>query len=124
MNKIFYIIKILLLSLLFICIFFYSNYQYTYAMDSSQIIGMDGYGTQEFPYLIDSIDDINYLRDTINSGDNLIGVWFALTDDLDFGGLEIEPLSDYTNGMTFGGGFDGRGHTISNFSIDTEHASF
>ena len=89
-------------------------------------IELNGNGTRENPYLVGSVDDLNHMRNVINSGDSLAGKWFALTDDINFEGQTIEPLADQNQGRTFQGGFDGKGHTISNFVIeeDTEGGSF
>lgn len=97
-----------------------------YAVESYVEIEMDGQGTERYPYLISDVEDLDNLRDVINSGNDLIGKWFALTNDIDVGGVNIEPLVDQTKGMTFHGGFDGRGFKISNFIIDggREGASF
>lgn len=91
------------------------------AMDKTEVqIEMDGYGTEEYPYLITCTDDLENIRDVLNSENSLQGKWFALVNDLDFKGERIEPLADQTSGESFWGGFDGRGHTISNFVIQTD----
>ena len=97
-----------------------------YAAADTVAIEMDGHGTQQYPYLVDSAEDLDNIRAAINSGDTLVGKWFALVDDLDLGGASFEPLADQTTGESFQGGFDGRGHTISGFVVDagTADASF
>ena len=67
-------------------------------------IELEGHGTREHPYLVSSPEDIDHIREVINSGNQLPGIWFALTDDIDFEGKTIEPLADQTKGMTFQGG--------------------
>lgn len=96
------------------------------AEKSEPQIKMDGYGSQEYPYLVTCIEDLENIRDVLYSGNSLQGKWFALTTDLDFEGKQIKPLADWGSGQSFWGGFDGRGHTISNFIIqtDTSPASF
>lgn len=124
-NKIYKDIKSLLIAactLLFVSC--WGNID-VYAAQSGEI-ELNGNGTRENPYLVSSVDDLNHMRNVINSGDSLVGKWFALTDDIDFEGQTIEPLVDQGQGRTFQGGFDGKGHTISNFVIeeDTESGSF
>ena len=89
-------------------------------------IELSGYGTQEYPYLVTDREDLDNLRDVINSGDSLVGKWVALTNDLDLEGAYIAPIADQAQGMFFQGGFDGRGHKIYNFTMDSgaEPASF
>ncbi len=98
-----------------------------YAAEEGKVkIELDGYGTREYPYLISSPEDIDNIREVVDSGNHLEGMWFTLVCDIDFQGEMIEPLADQTKGRAFQGGIDGKGHTISNFVIDegTEGASF
>ena len=110
-----------------ISIFFPMNYVYAADKTANEVtIEMDGYGSQEYPFLITNTEDLDNLREVVNSGNSLQGLWFALINDIDFQGEYIEPLSDQTSGKVFWGGFDGRGHKIYNFKMksDTESMSF
>lgn len=111
--------KILLTMLTLLFGIFFPPELMVYAGESNNVqIEMDGYGTHEYPYLISNEEDLNNLRDVIESGDSLVGVWFALTEDIDLQGESIEPLANQEEGLTFQGGFDGRGHKISNYVIN------
>lgn len=119
--------KILLTMLILVFGIFFLPESMVYASESNNVeIEMDGYGTHEYPYLISNEEDLNNLRDVIESGNSLVGVWFALTEDIDLQGETIEPLVNQEKGLTFQGGFDGRGHKISNYVINRkdEKASF
>lgn len=115
---------------LFISCFMISYFTFSlkvHAKEKSELkIEMTGYGSQTNPYLISESKDIDNLREVINSGDPLVGKWFALTNDIDLNGERIEPISDIKAGMYFQGGFNGRGYKIHNFNMDTgdEAASF
>lgn len=116
----------ILLCLVTLMIFFLAGGMRVYAAVGTVSIEMEGYGTQRYPYLVNSAEDLDNIRAAVNSGDTLAGKWFALVDDLDLGGAGFEPLADQTSGKSFQGGFDGRGHTISGFVVDagTADASF
>ncbi len=107
------------------------------------------YGTEDHPYLIQTIEDLVKLSNKVNSGTTYEGEYFLLTNDLDF-----KDASDYEdanrtdfkdiNGIngnealikelttgsgfkpignasqTFQGNFDGGNHTISNLYIKNE----
>ncbi len=56
-------------------------------------------GTEQFPYLIESIEDLVRLSNEVNDGDNKAGMTYVLTKDLDF----QDPTSyEDDNGTTFG----------------------
>lgn len=111
--------KILVTMLILVFSVFFLPELMVYAGESNHVeIEMDGYGTHEYPYLISNEENLNNLRDVIESGNSLAGVWFALTEDIDLQGEVIEPLVNQEEGLTFQGGFDGRGHKISNYVIN------
>ena len=99
----------------------------TYAEENKIEIELNGYGSQEFPYLISNIKDLDNIKKVVTSGNALDNQYFALINDIDYNGEKIEPLSNSVSGMTFNGIFDGRGYKIKNFIIDeegSENASF
>ena len=74
-----------------------------------------GAGTQSDPYVIADKDDlIAFNAYAGNAIDGHAGEYFALTADIDLGGMEWTPAA--VSGQ-FCGLFDGNGHTVSNFSI-------
>jgi hypothetical protein len=74
----------------------------------------DGSGTQASPYLIKTTDDLVTLA-TNSQFDTYNGKFFRLENDLDMNGIEIGTIG--CNGASFGGTFDGNGHTIRNLTI-------
>ena len=91
-------------------IIFYPNFKFNFNME------LAGSGTEEDPYLINSIEDWNLYQ-------NLADIYFAsgvytkLTTDLDFEGLAI-----FVNEQaSLKGTFDGDGHKIRNFTIGKKY---
>ncbi|MBR6438738.1 MAG: InlB B-repeat-containing protein [Bacteroidales bacterium] len=87
-----------------------------------------GAGTQQNPYQIKSIADMNTLATNVNSGTNYSGTYFLLTTDLTYTYTYAWNSTDYyasennftaigAYGNSFKGHFDGGGHTISGIRI-------
>lgn len=89
-----------------------------------------GEGTEEQPYLINSVEDLNMLSKLSNGflKMNFDGCYFKLTADLEYDGPEnnFMPISYRFTNITnlspqferyFGGHFDGDGHTISGINV-------
>ena len=91
-----------------------------------------GSGTQDNPWLISSVEDLQTLASTINSGNaaefdanaaaggkgvagNYYGYYFKQTKDLDLSGIKNWDPIGYSGGqdLYFAGHYDGDGHTIS-----------
>ena len=101
---------------------------------SSQVLALDGSGTEGDPYLIEDFADFNEFAS--NSGYWASGIHTQLTTDLDLDpnlpGRQIYTtavIAPYTldadfqfNGIPFEGVFQGGGHLIKNITIDTEEA--
>ena len=69
-------------------------------------------------YLVDTSDDLVKLQNLVNSGVDTTGVLFELTNDIDMSGISFRGIGiDSTN--CFKGTFDGKGHVISNLTINT-----
>lgn len=87
---------------------------------------LEGNGTQENPYQIDSDADLLLMADVINgrqlqylfNDDDVryYAAWFILTDDIDMLGQPWEGIG--TGTYNFGGVFDGNRHTISNLNVN------
>lgn len=84
-----------------------------------------GTGALESPFLIKEPIDLIKMAEVINAGEenstmSVLG-YYSLENDLDFRGEELQIIGDgSTQYSFFGGYFNGNGHTISNFKIDTE----
>lgn len=81
-----------------------------------------GSGTELDPYLITDKDELWALSDLSNSGEDLMGVYFLQTEDIDLGGEDEPwtPVSTTTsNGVShqFTGIYDGGGHKITGMYV-------
>ena len=89
-----------------------------------------GSGTQDDPWLISSVEDLQLLANTINDGKaagfdedctdtgngipgNYHGYYFRQTTDLDLNGIANWDPIGYSDGCYFAGHYDGDGHTIT-----------
>ena len=89
-----------------------------------------GSGTQDDPWLISSVEDLQLLANTINDGQaagfdedctdtgngspgNYHGYYFRQTTDLDLNGIANWDPIGYSDGCYFAGHYDGDGHTIT-----------
>ena len=55
------------------------------AIDADEVF--EGSGTEEDPWLIGSVEDLQTLAAIVNSGDTLTGAFFSLADNLDLSGV-------------------------------------
>lgn len=91
-----------------------------------------GTGTEDDPYLIATAEQLAYLAKTVNEGNNYIGLFFKLYQDIDlakYDWVAIGSLSDnqFTENTqpylrkhsVFSGNFDGNNKTIKNLTINT-----
>lgn len=87
---------------------------------------MEGTGDSDDPYLVTSITDMLYIAERVNAGDSLYtAAFYELQNDLDFQGLEMSVIGDMsTSNGYFSGYFDGNGHTISNYRIETTSTEY
>ena len=89
--------------------------------------GLPGSGTQEDPFVIDSLADLILFRDSVNGGDtkyNAPGVYVALGADIDMSGTDWSVNIGDDCSATFDGIFDGQNHTIRNLTgIETAQKS-
>ena len=78
---------------------------------------LQGEGTEENPYLINDISDLEFFRDDVNAGNKnkYQGKYVKLTADIDLNNEEWTPIGNNTN--KFQGYFDGNEKTISNLKI-------
>lgn len=91
-------------------------YKYTY--DQADL-PLDGKGTIEEPYLIRSVDDLEWLSLQVNGGTEFENVYFQQENDLDFGDHgNWMPIGACDSGYYFRGVYDGKGHSIQNITID------
>ena len=82
---------------------------------------MSGSGTQDAPFLISEPIDVLYMSERINAGiaSYVLG-YYSLQNSIDFGGEELEIIGNgSTSTAFFAGFFQGNGHTLSDFVIDS-----
>ena len=104
------------------------NYAYSaeateyYGLVSSEFI-VDGEGTENNPYIITNLHELEAFRDAVNAGNNFSGKVFKLN-----GGINLdvtrainnwEPIGTQAN--PFMGTFDGGDNTISNLVVEGEN---
>lgn len=82
-----------------------------------------GEGTEDDPYIIACMEDLQELTDSVNGNDQQVqtfeGKYFLMTDDIDMSPVEnFRPIGNQLGGTgtenmkVFSGNFDGDGHTI------------
>lgn len=76
------------------------------------ILADGGLGGIDNPYLIESVEDLDLIR-------NYPSAYFRLLANLDLEGIEFDPICDYNS--PFSGHFSGNGFTISNLSISGDN---
>lgn len=80
-----------------------------------------GEGTITKPYLIASRNDLEFLKEQVDSGVTYEDIYFQLAKDIDLAGEEWVPIGTREN--SFRGIFDGAGHIISNMYIEVQLSS-
>ncbi len=90
------------------------------------VSAMEGTGDSDDPYEVTSITDMLYIAERVNAGDSYYtAAFYELQNDLDFQGLEMSVIGDMsTSNGYFSGYFDGNGHTISNYRIETTSTEY
>jgi hypothetical protein len=88
-----------------------------------EVISDDGFaggsGTEESPYEIATVSQLEYLAEKVNEGDtNYNAAYYKLTDNIDLGERLWTPIGNEEK--VFKGKFDGNGKVISNVNIGTE----
>ncbi len=85
-----------------------------------------GRGTEDNPYVISNASQFKTFTEGVNSTTNTKynEAYFVLESDLDFNGYEIDIIGDTLNSNEFSGHFDGKNHTISNFTLKGKNGLF
>ncbi len=83
-----------------------------------------GDGTEESPYKITSVEDLNTLAERVNAGNDFKDTYFEVIKDITYTYEGSEQENNYTaigafrDGVhPFNGKFNGNGHTISGIRI-------
>lgn len=84
----------------------------------------EGSGTASDPYLIKTANDMAALSQTTNAGNAYANVFFRLANDIDMSAVPGQWVPIGSSTTMFKGHFDGAGHTLTNFRINTSGYSF
>lgn len=74
-------------------------------------------------YAVHDADTLTSLANMVNNGDNFKGKTVVMLDDIDLGGAAWTPIGKTFGMYEFAGTFDGQGHTVSNFNVDSRSGS-
>ena len=89
-------------------------------VDGSVQLTGDG-KTAATPFLIHDLRELQYVTSNINNGNsNYVIAYYSLEADIDCGGAELDVIGNVSNQSAFFGGcFNGNGHSISNYKINS-----
>ncbi len=74
-----------------------------------------GNGTETSPFEIETVAQLAYLAQKVNSGTTYSNQYFMLVRDLDLNNIAWTPIGN--GNVSFEGNFDGGGHSITNLKI-------
>ncbi|WP_304728652.1 hypothetical protein [Dubosiella newyorkensis] len=81
-------------------------------------IELEGLGSIKDPYLISSIEDLEYFRDSVNSGTSFNGQFLKQTANIDLSEINNwDPIGHFESGNFFEGNYNGDGFKIENLKI-------
>ena len=77
-------------------------------------IRLKGEGTAQSPYLVEELSDLKHLRDVVNNGNGMEGLYVLQTADIDMKGEDWKPIGAFGGKGFFMGVYDGGNHTLKN----------
>ena len=83
------------------------------------IVWKKGSGTEQKPFLIESVENLYYLASQVNSGKDYENIYFCLSNDIDLKGRkenQWQPIGN--NASPFRGNFNGNNFEIKNLYIE------
>lgn len=93
-------------------------YEYTTDAVAFKVMGWQGKGTSEAPYLIKTIDDMNLLARNTNKGVDYKGMYFRLENNITYTNSDTYAIIGAENSSWFDGNFDGNGKCISGINFN------
>lgn len=89
-------------------------------------IELSGSGTENAPWVLTSAREINFVAQNVNNGiPAYIQGYYRLNDDIDCNGAELNVIGNgRTQSSFFSGYFNGAGHKISNFVINSNAINY
>ena len=90
-----------------------------------EVVALRGEGTYGSPYLIGSAEEWDIFYTLSKQGNDFDGEYVELDASIDFDGATLHPVFCEMCGSKkgFKGSFDGRGYTLSNFTVDSQEDS-
>ena len=85
---------------------------------------LHGTGIAEDPYLISSVEQLEYLRDQSNMGSGKITAHAKLVNDIDLAYASVPSWIPVSTSNGFAGTFDGNGHCIKNLYSSFNQGSY
>lgn len=76
-----------------------------------------GTGTQQDPFIVTGLEDMQLLSQKVAAGTTFSGYYFELTKDIDMQGIQWTPIGS-SSSKSFKGNFNGCGHTIKNMTVN------
>ena len=102
--------------IILVCCFSFASINLVTAQAKSSSITLSGDGSEASPYLICSLEELEFFRDDVNGGNTYEGKYIKLTDNIDLASIiNWTPIGNKTS--PFNGMFDGGNHIISNLVI-------
>lgn len=83
-----------------------------------------GKGTKQEPYIINTKEDLKEFSKQVNEGRNFAGQYICQQSDIDLEGDAILPIGISEKLNYFYGIYDGNGHIIKNFHIESSEESY
>ena len=103
--------------IILVCCFSFASINLVTAQAKSSSITLSGDGSEASPYLIGSLEELEFFRDDVNGGNTYEGKYIKLTDNIDLASItNWTPIGNKTS--PFNGMFDGGNHIISNLVIN------
>ena len=94
----------------------------SFSSTSAQELNLEGDGSEDTPYLIESTDDLDALAASVNNGNDYSEKYFQLEKDLNYENKSYTPIG--TEDSPFEGNFDGNGNTIRNITINETNKDY
>lgn len=87
---------------------------------------MTGAGTSSDPIVVKNVVDLLHIAEQVNAGNTTYSyAYYRLGNDIDCGGETISVIGNGSNqSAAFAGNFNGDGHTISNFKINSQNSQY
>lgn len=82
---------------------------------------LEGKGTEEEPYLIQSAEDLQAFSNYVNRGMSFADQYVEQTADIDMDGKKFTPIGAFSGESYFYGTYNGKGHVICNLTIRNEN---